>query len=81
MIAQAAMLQLKVEQTTQDVIRGLPTDSDALIRLASTSRRALAAVSAKASAKPAAGETLAEYVARKAAESEALVDNDDEDFD
>jgi hypothetical protein len=72
-VEQAAMLQLRCEQLRADVIAGKPVDDDLLIRLASTSRRALSKITAKA--KP-AGETLAQYMARKAAEHEALADDD-----
>ena len=43
-------------------------DSDALIRLAGTTRRSLAGISAKAAEKKPAGPTLAEYMANKSAE-------------
>jgi len=66
LVEQAAMLQLRVEQLRADVITGRPVDDDLLIRLASESRRALSQIAAKA--KPAGGEGLMEYMARKAAE-------------
>jgi hypothetical protein len=78
LVEQAALLQLRCEQLRADVIAGKPVDDDLLIRLASTSRRALSKITAKA--KPAAGETLQEYLAAKAAAAE-LVDDDEEDTD
>jgi hypothetical protein len=83
MVRTAAALTLKSEQIQADLAAGLPVDSGALIRLASTSRRALAAVSAKAIArKPAGAMTLQEYMAAKAAAAAELVsDNDDDDAD
>jgi preprotein translocase subunit SecA len=74
----AAALTLKSEQIQADLAAGIHVDSDALIRLASTSRRALAAVSAKAlERKPASTMTLADYMAAKQAEHDALADDDD----
>jgi hypothetical protein len=78
LVETAAMLTLRAEQLRADIVAGKPVDDDLLIRLASTSRRALSKITAKA--KPATGETLAQYMARKAAESDALAD-DDEDSD
>jgi hypothetical protein len=78
LVEQAALLQLRCEQLRADVISGKPVDDDLLIRLASTSRRALSKITAKT--KPATGESLAQYMARKQAEHDALADDgDDED--
>jgi hypothetical protein len=68
LVEQAALLQLRCEQLRADIIAGKPVDDDLLIRLASTSRRALSKITAKA--KPAGGETLAQYMAAKAAAAE-----------
>ena len=78
LVRQAASLALRCEQLRADIIAGRLVDDDLLIRLASESRRALSKIASKA--KPATGETIQEYAARKAAESEALAD-DDEDVD
>jgi hypothetical protein len=79
MVRTAAALTLKSEQIQADLAAGLPVDSDALIRLASTSRRALAAVSAKAiERKPAGSMTLQEYLNAKAAAAEPVDDDDEE---
>jgi hypothetical protein len=80
LVRTAAALTLKSEQIQADLAAGLPVDSDALIRLASTSRRALAAVSAKAiERKPAGTMTLQEYLSAKAAAAEPVDDEEDED--
>lgn len=67
MIRTAAALTLKSEQMQAALIAGQAIDSDVLIRLASTSRRALAAVSAKAINRQPGGATLQDYLARRAA--------------
>jgi hypothetical protein len=77
LVEQAAMLQLRVEQLRADIIAGRPVDDDLLIRLASTARRALSQITAKA--KPATGETFPQYMARKAAELQS--DDDDHEDD
>ncbi len=77
LVRTAAALTLKSEQLQADLAAGRDVDSDALIRLASTSRRALAAVSAKAIANKPNGMTLQEYAAQRAATLQA--DRDDED--
>ncbi len=46
LIRQAATLLLKSEQMQEAVVRGEPVDSDALIRMASTAKRVLAAITA-----------------------------------
>jgi hypothetical protein len=68
LVRTAALLSLKLEMMEHDMASGLAVSSDDLIRLASTSRRALAAVSAKAVERaPAGPTTLQEYLARRAA--------------
>jgi hypothetical protein len=78
LVEQAAMLQLRVEQLRADIIAGKPSDDDLLIRLASTARRALSKITAKA--KPAGGNAFQEYLARHAAQAAAGgADDTDED--
>jgi len=76
LIRTAAGLTLKSELLQNAMAAGDHVDSDELIRLASTSRRALAAVSAKAiERQPGAGPTtLQEYIASR----NAAADRDDE---
>jgi hypothetical protein len=68
LIRTAATLTLKMELLEADLASGRPVDSDELIRLASTSRRALAAVSAKSNRGKPTVMTLAEHIAKRAAE-------------
>ena len=80
MVRTAAALTLKSEQIQADLAAGLPVDSDALIRLASTSRRALQAVSAKAiERKPAGTMTLNDYLVAKQAALDAVADDDEDE--
>jgi ribosomal protein L12E/L44/L45/RPP1/RPP2 len=72
MVRTAAGLTLKSEQMQAALVAGLDIDSDSLIRLAGTTRRALAAISAKATDRKPDGPTLAEYAAQRAAERDAL---------
>jgi hypothetical protein len=77
MVRTAAGLTLKSELMQADLAAGQEVDAETLIKLAGTSRRALAAISAKAvERKPAARMTLQEYAAQRAA---ALDDDDGED--
>jgi len=80
LVATAATLTYQMETLQNDLAAGKPVKSDDLIRLASTSRRALAAVSAKAIDRKPATETLQGYMARKAAEA-ALQSDVDTDGD
>jgi hypothetical protein len=51
------------------IVRGEAVDSDALIRVSSTSKRLLSIIAAKTGKrKPAKGPTIGDYLARKAAE-------------
>jgi ribosomal protein L12E/L44/L45/RPP1/RPP2 len=77
MVRTAAALTLKSEQIQADLAAGEDVDSDALIRLAGTTRRSLAAISAKA--KPASGSAFQEYLAKHAAQAAADDDDTDED--
>jgi hypothetical protein len=74
LVETAATLQLRVEQLGADVIAGKPVDDDLLIRLASTSRRALTKITARA--KPAGGNALQTYLDARAAAAEAADDED-----
>jgi hypothetical protein len=71
LIRTAAALTYKMETIENDLAAGKPVASDDLIRLASTSRRALAAVSAKAVDRKPTTQTLAEYWASKNEQAEA----------
>jgi hypothetical protein len=80
LVEQASMLSLRVEQLTADVINGVEVDDDLIVKMAGASRRALSAISVLAAErKPTAGETLAQYAARRAAEREAIESDNDED--
>jgi hypothetical protein len=61
MVRTAAALTLKSEQMQAALAAGENVDSDALIRLAGTTRRSLQAISAKVADKKPTGPTLAEY--------------------
>ncbi len=67
LIQQAALLMLRTEQLTADAVAGKPVDDGEIVRLAGASRRALAAISAKAADKKPAVPTMADYWASKAA--------------
>lgn len=77
MVRTAAGLTLKSELMQADLAAGKDVDAETLIKLAGTSRRALAAISAKAVDRKPAGQTLAEYMAAKQAAQQA--DDSDED--
>lgn len=74
MVRTAAGLTLKSELMQADLAAGRDVDAETLIKLAGTSRRALAAISAKAAERGPGGPTLAEYAAQRAAERDALDD-------
>jgi hypothetical protein len=76
-VEMAATLTLRGEQLRADIVAGKQIDDDLLIRLASTSRRALSKIAPKA--KPAGGMTLQQYLADKAAAAEIVDDDEDED--
>lgn len=63
LIRQAAPLLLKSEQMQGAVVRGEPVDSDALIRMASTAKRVLAAIGAKSAKRKPASPTLQDVIA------------------
>jgi ribosomal protein L12E/L44/L45/RPP1/RPP2 len=81
MIRTAAGLTLKSELLHADLVAGRDVDADQLIRLAGTSRRALAAVSARAEDRKPPAQTFADYLARKAAERAALESDETDDED
>jgi hypothetical protein len=72
MVRTAAALTLKAELMQADLAAGKDVDAETLIKLAGTSRRALAAICAKATDRKPSGLTLAEYAAQRAAERDAL---------
>jgi hypothetical protein len=75
LIKNAATLALKMELLQADLVAGKDVDADQLIRLAGTSKRALASVAAKT--KPvAAGQNLQDYLTAKQAARDALADDD-----
>jgi hypothetical protein len=76
LIKTAATLALKMELLQADLVAGLPVDADQLIRLAGTSKRALAGVAAKAIDHKPAAITLADYMANKTAERTDLDEDD-----
>jgi hypothetical protein len=76
LIRTAATLTLKMEMIEAALAGGQHVDSDELIRLASTSRRALAAVTAKA--KPAGGNALQTYLDARAAAAAATEEDGDD---
>jgi hypothetical protein len=75
MVRTAAGLTLKSELMQADLAAGIPVDAEILVKLAGTSRRALAAISAKAIDRKPVGQTLAQYAAQRAASLQA--DDDD----
>jgi hypothetical protein len=68
LIRQAAGLTLRAEQLQGAIVRGEAVDDDELIRLSNTAKRLIAGIRAKAAKKKPAEPTLADYLARKAAE-------------
>lgn len=77
LIRAAAVVTFKLELVEADLASGKPVDADLLIRLASTSRRALAEVAAKAVDRKPAAQTLAQYLAAKAATANQSDDDED----
>jgi hypothetical protein len=75
MVRTAAGLTLKSELLQADLAAGIPVNAEILVKLAGTSRRALAAISAKAIDRKPGGMTLADHLARRA----ATLQSDDED--
>jgi hypothetical protein len=79
LIRTAALLSLKLESLEEALASGQPVDSDELIRLASTSRRALQAVSAKATVKPAEQAYSTRAAAASAVDNDGEADDGDDD--
>ena len=71
LVQQIAAMQLRIEQLQAEIVEGRDVDADQIIRLSSEHRRLLTALRGKAAKNKPAGPTLAEYVARKAAEKAA----------
>src|ERR1035437_6296617 len=63
LVKQAAALTLTAEGMQADIINGKPVDPDALIRVTSTAKRILGAISAKAAKNKPAAPNLASYLA------------------
>jgi hypothetical protein len=78
MVRTAAALTLKAELMQADLAAGRDVDAETLIKMAGTSRRALAAISAKASERKPGGPTLQDYIAERAAK---LAEPDQDDGD
>jgi hypothetical protein len=75
LIRQAVTLQLAAENMQERVVRGEPVDADQLIRVSSTSKRLLGIIASHTGKrKPAAGPTLAEYLAARAQTADAQPD-------
>jgi hypothetical protein len=68
LVRQAVTLTLRAEQMQGAVVRGEMVDSDQLIRLSSTSKRILSDIAAKAAKRKPATPTLADHLAKRAAE-------------
>lgn len=71
LLGQAAALVVRSEEIQTAIIAGNASDTDEAVRLASESRRILVALKSKAAKNKPAGPTLADYLARKAAEKAA----------
>jgi hypothetical protein len=81
LVKQAAALTLRCEQLQASIIRGEEIDDDLLVRISGTAKRLLAAIAVRASGKKPATVTLADHLARRAAEAAALQSDDDADGD
>jgi hypothetical protein len=68
LIRQAASLTVRCEQMQSAVIRNEPIDEDMLIRLSSECRRILASLRKRTAKREPATPTLAEHLAKRAAE-------------
>ena len=78
LIEQAAMLTLRVEQLTNDIVNGKPVDDATIIKLAGASRRALSAISSRSAERKPTTLSLTEHFARKAAELQSDDDGEDD---
>jgi hypothetical protein len=78
LVRTAAALTLQLEMLQADLANGVPVDVEMLVKLAGTSKRSLAAISARAvDKKPAGTMTLQEYMAAKQAATESDDESDD----
>lgn len=68
LVRQAVGLQLQAELMQAAIVRGEPVDSDALIRVSGTSKRLLAVIATKAGKRKPEKPTLADHLAKRAAE-------------
>jgi hypothetical protein len=71
LIKQAAALTMRAEQLQADIVNGKPVDGDQLIRLTGTAKRILGAISRKAETRKPPAPTLADHIARRAANKPA----------
>ena len=74
MVRQAAALALRCEQLQAAIVRGQAIDDDLLVRISGTAKRLLGAIAVKSDGRKPAGQTIAQYMAAKAA---ALQSDDD----
>ena len=70
-------MTLRAEQLQTAIVRGEDVSNDELVRISSTAKRLLEAIRAKADKRKPAGPTLADYLARKAAEKAASAPDGD----
>jgi hypothetical protein len=77
LIQQIAAMQLRIEQLQAAIVEGRDVGADQIIRLSSEHRRLLTSLRGKADKRKPAGPTLADYVARKAAEKAASAPDGD----
>lgn len=71
LIPQAAGLMVRGEQMLGALIHGEPINNDELVRISWTAKRLLETIRAKADKRKPTGPTIADYLARKAAEKAA----------
>jgi hypothetical protein len=83
LVKQAAALTLTAEGMQADIVNGKPVDPDAMIRVTSTAKRILGAISAKSAKNKPSGPDLASYLASKypAKANAEPADADDEPID
>jgi hypothetical protein len=66
LVETAATVKLKIEKLTSEMVAGLPIDGDQVVRLGSTLKRLLEAISAKAGERQASGQDpLEAHIAAK----------------
>jgi hypothetical protein len=69
LVRQAAALTMRAEQLQADIVNGKPVDGDQLIRVTSTAKRILGAISARAARNKPAAPSLASFLAARAAQA------------